>query len=144
MNQLPLTLLTWVPLALFASVARLPQLGVTPEFTESVRQYAGPSALDPKRVLALGLAYFLIQALVKFIQAWFAAHPEKSWFAPLAAGDPKVALALDIDGSLNAARNLAKSGNAAADISEQLQKWRGLKRVEADKIAYQVLSEAGR
>ena len=45
-----------------------------------------------------------------------------------------------VEGSLSAARNLAASGHSAAQISKELQKWRGLAPEEADALAQRVVS----
>ena len=43
------------------------------------------------------------------------------------------------EASLSAARNLAASGHNAAEISKELQKWRGLSVVESDDLARRAL-----
>jgi len=43
------------------------------------------------------------------------------------------------EGNLSAAQNLAASGHSAAEISKELQKWRGLAPAEADALATSVV-----
>ena len=46
------------------------------------------------------------------------------------------------EGNQRAAENLAASGNTAAQISRELQKWRGLSAGEADALAKSVTSRS--
>ena len=53
--------------------------------------------------------------------------------------EPPKSATEEADGSLSAARNLAASGHSAAQISEELQKWRGLDPAEANALAQSVV-----
>ena len=54
--------------------------------------------------------------------------------------EPQKSATEEASGSLSAARNLAASGHSAAQISNELQKWRGLDSAEADALAQSVVS----
>jgi hypothetical protein len=53
---------------------------------------------------------------------------------------PAPTLAQDSEANLNAARRLAESDHTSAQISKELQKWRGLGAAEADAIANSVVA----
>ena len=54
---------------------------------------------------------------------------------------PAPTLAQDSEANLDAARRLAESGHTSAQISKELQKWRGLSMAEADAIANDVVAK---
>ena len=58
------------------------------------------------------------------------------------AAEPAKSPQEEADGHQTAAKNLAASGHSAAQISKELQKWRGLNTQDADAIAASALNKS--
>jgi hypothetical protein len=131
-------------MAFTAALIYLPRLGVTPELIATLQDRVGGVWADrPQIFMAFCVSYFVLQALVKFLQAYYANQPEASWLAPLPGPDRMQKLADDSEGSAGAAKRLAQSGYTRSQIAHELREWRGLDAVAADRLAAAATGTSG-